>query len=92
MYKVHVVPHQDWPELDRNKVHFSCMENDEWDSDFSGWRMCMGEQMTRVEMFLVVSHLLQSFTFTPPPGEPPVQLSLTVEEHPPFRMCAIQRE
>lgn len=60
----------------------------------SGRRMCLGESLARMELFLFFSTLLQHFCFTPPPGvkeedldlTPRVGLTLSPSEH---KLCAI---
>ncbi|XP_078692598.1 cytochrome P450 2U1-like [Branchiostoma floridae x Branchiostoma belcheri] len=59
-----------------------------------GRRVCLGEQLSRMELFLFFSTLLQSFTFKPPEGAPPPttdgDFGMTLRPHP-FKLCAIPR-
>ena len=61
----------------------------------SGRRMCLGEQMAKVEIFLVVSNLLQQFTFKFPEHDAiPAQDDVVDNifcSHKPFRVCAVPR-
>ncbi|KAL7871968.1 hypothetical protein SRHO_G00069510, partial [Serrasalmus rhombeus] len=59
----------------------------------AGRRVCIGEPLAHIELFLVFSSLLQRFTFAPGPGE---KLSLEglmgfMYVPSPYRMCVIQR-
>ncbi|XP_035684223.1 cytochrome P450 2U1-like [Branchiostoma floridae] len=60
----------------------------------AGRRVCLGEQLARMELFLFFSTMLQSFTFKTPEGAPPPStegvLGLTLAPHP-FQLCAIPR-
>ena len=42
-----------------------------WMAFGAGRRNCPGEQLARPRLFLAVTYLLQSFTFSPPDGEEP---------------------
>uniref|UniRef100_A0A4W3HA66 Cytochrome P450, family 2, subfamily U, polypeptide 1 n=1 Tax=Callorhinchus milii TaxID=7868 RepID=A0A4W3HA66_CALMI len=59
-----------------------------------GKRVCMGEQMAKMELFLLFSGLLQSFSFKLPEGSsvPNMdgQFGLTLSPHP-FKIIALQR-
>ncbi|XP_030005879.1 cytochrome P450 2K1-like [Sphaeramia orbicularis] len=43
----------------------------------AGWRMCIGESLAKMELFLFFTSLLQRFQFTPPPGVKEDELDLT---------------
>nr|QLC36635.1 cytochrome P450 2U1 [Kryptolebias hermaphroditus] len=59
-----------------------------------GRRVCMGEQLAKMELFLTVTGLLQSFRFRLPDGTPPPSLQgrfgLTMAPCP-FRVCVNDR-
>ena len=42
-----------------------------WMAFGAGRRNCPGEQLARPRLFLAITYLLQSFTFSPPDGEEP---------------------
>uniref|UniRef100_A0A7N6FIX8 Cytochrome P450 2K1-like n=1 Tax=Anabas testudineus TaxID=64144 RepID=A0A7N6FIX8_ANATE len=43
----------------------------------AGRRICLGESLARMELFIFFTTLLQHFRFTPPPGVPEEELDLT---------------
>ncbi|XP_077353473.1 cytochrome P450 2K1-like [Festucalex cinctus] len=63
----------------------------------AGRRVCLGEGLARMELFLFFTSLLQHFRFTPPPGiskdeldlKPLVGFTLNPMPH---RLCAIRRQ
>ncbi|NP_001076518.1 cytochrome P450 2P7 [Danio rerio] len=58
-----------------------------------GKRVCLGEQLARMELFLFFSSLLQRFTFSPPAGvEPSLDYKLGGTHSPqPYKLCAVPR-
>ncbi|KAM4739531.1 cytochrome P450 2J4-like [Anableps anableps] len=59
----------------------------------AGKRVCLGEQLARMELFLFFTSFLQRFTFTTPPGEQPsLEYKLGTTRCPkPYRLCAVPR-
>ncbi|NXF02009.1 CP2J6 protein, partial [Smithornis capensis] len=59
-----------------------------------GHRVCMGELMARMELFIIFSTLLQAFTFTLPEGVKEVNSKFvfgTTMRPSPYQLCAIPR-
>ncbi|XP_016303197.1 cytochrome P450 2K1-like [Sinocyclocheilus anshuiensis] len=58
-----------------------------------GKRVCLGEQLARMELFLFFSALLQRFTFSSPAGvEPSLDFKLGATHSPqPYELCAVPR-
>ncbi|XP_030626552.1 cytochrome P450 2J3 [Chanos chanos] len=59
----------------------------------TGKRVCLGEQLARMELFLFFTSLLQHFTFSAPPGvEPTLDYKIGVTLGPkPYNLCAVPR-
>lgn len=59
----------------------------------AGKRVCLGEHLARMELFLFFTTLLQRFTFSPAPGEMPSMEGVLGFTHSPqlFRMVAVPR-
>ncbi|XP_026196734.1 cytochrome P450 2K4-like [Anabas testudineus] len=60
----------------------------------AGRRICLGESLARMELFIFLTTLLQRFRFTPPPGVSEDELDLTpvagVDLSPsPHKLCAV---
>ncbi|XP_031420531.1 cytochrome P450 2K1-like [Clupea harengus] len=62
----------------------------------AGRRVCLGESLARMELFLFFATLLQRFRFTPPPGVSEDELDLTplvgfTLNPSPHKLCAVSR-
>ncbi|XP_029002034.1 cytochrome P450 2J5-like [Betta splendens] len=59
----------------------------------AGKRVCLGEQLARMELFLFFTSLLQRFSFSPAPGEQPsLEFKLGATRYPkPYHLCAVPR-
>ncbi|KAG9350977.1 hypothetical protein JZ751_024866, partial [Albula glossodonta] len=59
----------------------------------AGKRVCLGEQLARMELFIFFTSLLQRFTFTAPPGvEPTLEYRMGATLSPkPYKLCAKTR-
>nr|XP_004554899.2 cytochrome P450 2J2 [Maylandia zebra] len=59
----------------------------------AGKRVCLGEQLARMELFLFFTSLLQRFSLSPPAGEQPsLDFQLGAARCPkPYRLCAVPR-
>ncbi|XP_068605737.1 cytochrome P450 2K1-like [Brachionichthys hirsutus] len=62
----------------------------------AGRRVCLGESLARMELFLFFTSLLQRFRFTAPPGVTEDELDLTpvaglIFSPPPHELCAVSR-
>uniref|UniRef100_I3J329 Uncharacterized protein n=1 Tax=Oreochromis niloticus TaxID=8128 RepID=I3J329_ORENI len=59
----------------------------------AGKRVCLGEQLARMELFLFFTSLLQRFSLSPPAGEQPsLEFQLGAARCPkPYRLCAVPR-
>uniref|UniRef100_A0A3B4GFC8 Cytochrome P450, family 2, subfamily P, polypeptide 6 n=1 Tax=Pundamilia nyererei TaxID=303518 RepID=A0A3B4GFC8_9CICH len=59
----------------------------------AGKRVCLGEQLARMELFLFFTSLLQRFSFSAPAGEQPsLEFKLGATRSPkPYRLCAVPR-
>ncbi|XP_078621645.1 cytochrome P450 2D4-like isoform X2 [Branchiostoma floridae x Branchiostoma japonicum] len=100
MYSLHTDPAY-WPDPDRfDPERFLDAEGNVISKPESfmpfggGRRVCLGEQLARMELFLFFSTLLQSFTFKTPEGAPAPCADgifrMTLTPHP-FELCAIPR-
>uniref|UniRef100_A0A8C8UI77 Uncharacterized protein n=1 Tax=Peromyscus maniculatus bairdii TaxID=230844 RepID=A0A8C8UI77_PERMB len=61
-----------------------------------GRRMCAGEPLAKMELFLFFASLMQKFTFQPPPGVSHLDLDLTPDigftiQPRPHKICAVLR-
>ncbi|MFV1174529.1 cytochrome P450, partial [Klebsiella pneumoniae] len=62
----------------------------------AGRRVCLGESLARMELFLFFTSLLQSYHFTTPPGVSEDELDLTpvvgfTLSPMPHKLCAVKR-
>ncbi|XP_054838732.1 cytochrome P450 2J5-like [Eublepharis macularius] len=77
--------------LDKNG---SFVEREEFLPFGAGARICLGEQLAKIELFIFFTNLLRAFTFQPPEGlkkinEDPVVRLVTPPQ--PYKICAVPR-
>ncbi|XP_078693758.1 cytochrome P450 2U1-like [Branchiostoma floridae x Branchiostoma belcheri] len=100
LYSLHMDPAY-WPDPDRFDpgrfldAEGNVINNPESFMPFGGGRrVCIGEQLSRMELFLFFSTLLQSFTFMTPEGATTPSTDgvfhITLRPHP-FELCVISR-
>ncbi|XP_073502260.1 cytochrome P450 2W1-like [Phyllobates terribilis] len=73
------------------------LKNDAFFAFSKGRRVCAGESLARMELFIFITGLLQKFTFTPPPGMSTDDLDLTPEvaftmRPKSYKLCATPRQ
>ncbi|XP_058039077.1 cytochrome P450 2K6-like [Ahaetulla prasina] len=88
-------PHEFYPE------HFldsegNFVKRDAFMPFSAGRRICLGETLAKMELFLFFTSLLQRFTFQPPPGISKEDLDLTpaigfTAPPTPYKLCALPR-
>uniref|UniRef100_A0A668A117 Cytochrome P450 2K1-like n=1 Tax=Myripristis murdjan TaxID=586833 RepID=A0A668A117_9TELE len=71
-------------------------DESEWEIYHFSRRVCLGEGLARMEVFLFFTSLLQHFCFTPPPGVTEDELDLTPAvgftlSPSPHQLCAVSR-
>ncbi|XP_071265543.1 cytochrome P450 2K1-like isoform X2 [Salvelinus alpinus] len=76
--------------------HGTFVKRDAFMAFSAGRRVCLGESLARMELFLFFTSLLQRFHFSPPPGVTEDDLDLTPAVgfilHPsPHQLCAVSR-
>ena len=63
---------------------------------FVGRRMCLGESLAKMEVFLFIANLFHEFTFSFPPEAPPLEvttfLSNSLYVYKSFSICVKQRQ
>ncbi|XP_068100627.1 cytochrome P450 2W1-like [Hyperolius riggenbachi] len=72
------------------------LKRDEFFAFSKGRRVCAGESLARMELFMFFTGMLQKFTFLPPPGVKREDLDLTGDPHfltkpQDFHVCAIPK-
>ncbi|KAM9354927.1 cytochrome P450 2K1-like [Pholidichthys leucotaenia] len=88
-------PHSFYPAhfLDKDKKF---VKRDAFMPFSAGGRICLGENLARMELFIFFTTLLQHFRFTPAPGVSEDELDLISFigvglSHPPYKVCAVSR-
>ncbi|XP_076842934.1 cytochrome P450 2K1-like isoform X2 [Brachyhypopomus gauderio] len=92
----------EWESPDKfNPAHFldedgHFVKSDAFMPFSAGRRVCLGESLAKMELFLFFTSLLQYFQFTPPPGVSEDQLDLTPSvgftlNPSPHELCAVRR-
>ncbi|EDO30875.1 predicted protein [Nematostella vectensis] len=102
LWAIHHDP-REWPEPDKFDPDRFINEDGKFevpgDRNFlpfmAGRRVCLGESLAKMELFLIMTRLLQQFTFEPPTGHPPPELtgiSAAAYFPKPYSFCAKPRK